>query len=293
MIADYILKFINDRKSYCSVRTVEYYLETLSNFNKWLLSNDIQELKQLDDDVLRDYILHLRSSGIKNTSVNTYYRAVKVFFKWLNVRKLLPEDYTVNVKLPRNDADLIVPLTQSEASFCDIYFLNKKENSLRDYCMFHLMLDCGLRRSEVIHLRPDNLTGNHMLQVCNSKFNKSRIVLLPEFLEKSITNYLRVDERPYLFLDRHNSNPVTENTFRKLFDTLRKSTGIKRLHPHLLRHTFATSYLYFGGNMEMLRLLLGHADYNITKTYLHLAAQEQLIHSDIYKLDDIFFKKRS
>lgn len=291
MIADYILKFINDRKSYCSSRTVEYYLETLSNFNKWLLSNDIQELKQLDDDVLREYILHLRSSGIKNTSVNTYYRAVKVFFKWLHARQLLPEDYTINVKLPRSDADMIVPLTQSEASTCDSYFLIKKENSLRDYCMFHLMLDCGLRRSEVINLKPENLTGNHMLHVFNSKFNKSRIVLLPDFLEKSIMNYLGADERPVVFFDRYNRVPISINTFRKMFDTLRKSTGIKRLHPHLLRHTFATSYVYFGGNMEMLRLLLGHSDYNITKTYLHLAAQEQLIHSDIYKLDDIFFRR--
>lgn len=291
MIADYILKFINDRRSYCSGRTVEYYLETLSNFNKWLLSNDIQELKQLDDDTLREYILQLRSSGIKNTSVNTYYRAVKVFFKWLYARQLLPEDYTINVKLPRSDADMIVPLTQSEASTCDRYFLSKKENSLRDYCIFHLMLDCGLRRSEVINLKPDNLTGNHMLHVCNSKFNKSRIVLLPDFLEKSIMNYLSTDKRMYVFLDRYTLNPITENTFRKMFDTLRKSTGIKRLHPHLLRHTFATSYLYYGGNMEMLRLLLGHADYNITKTYLHLAAQEQLVNSDIYKLDDIFFRR--
>lgn len=291
MIADYILKFINDRRSYCSGRTVEYYLETLSNFNKWLLANDIQELKQLDDDTLREYILQLRSSGIKNTSVNTYYRAVKVFFKWLFARQLLSEDYTTNVKLPRNDADLIIPLTQSEVTTCDSYFLSKRENALRNYCMFHLMLDCGLRRSEVINLKSENLTGNHMLHVCNSKFNKSRIVLLPDFLEKSIMNYLGADKRMYVFLDRYTLNPVTENTFRKMFDTLRKSTGIKRLHPHLLRHTFATSYLYYGGNMEMLRLLLGHSDYNITKTYLHLAAQEQLVKSDIYKLDDIFFRR--
>lgn len=291
MIADYILKFIDDRKSYCSSRTVEYYVETLNSFNKWLLKNDLTELQQLDDDVLREYILYLRSSGIKNTSVRTYYRAIKVFFRWLYDRELLLEDYTSGVKLPRPDAELIVPLTQSEVATCDNYFLSGKENALRDYCMFHLMLDCGLRRSEVINLKPENIAANHMLHVCNSKYNKSRIVLLPYFLEGSINNYVGADERPVLFLDRYNRVPVSINTFRKMFSSLRTATGIKRLHPHLLRHTFATSYLYNGGNMEMLRLLLGHADYNITKTYLHLAAQEQLIGSQIYKLDDIFFRR--
>ncbi len=291
MVADYILKFIDDRKSYCSNRTVDYYLETLNSFNKWLQKNELTELQQLDDDVLREYILYLRSSGIKNTSVRTYYRAIKVFFRWLYDRGLLPEDFTYGVKLPRPDAELIVPLNQSEVSACDSYFLTKPENALRDYCIFHLMLDCGLRRSEVIHLSPSDITGHNSLRIRNSKFNKSRIVLLPDFLEKSINNYVGSDERPVLFLDRYNRLPVSINTFRKMFASLRTATGIKRLHPHLCRHTFATSYLYNGGNMEMLRLLLGHSDYNITKTYLHLAAQEQLIGSQIYKLDDIFFRR--
>ena len=65
-----------------------------------------------------------------------------------------------------------------------------------------------------------------------------------------------------------------------------------RLHAHLLRHTFATSYLYYGGNMEMLRLLMGHSSYSILQNYVHLAAQEELINSGLYKLDDIFFKNR-
>ncbi len=291
MVADYILKFIDDRRSYCSSRTIRYYIENLEKFNKWLKQHDIHELQQLDDDVLHEYVLNLRMSGVKNTSVCTYYRAVKVFMKWLHDYGYLPEDYTKRVKLPRNDSDLIVPLTQLEVSTCDSLFLTRKENALRDYCIFHLMLDCGLRRSEVINLASNNISGNNTLCICNSKYNKSRIVLVPEFLEQSIKNYVGADERAYVFLDRHSRLQITENTFRKMFDTLRKATGIKRLHPHLLRHTFATSYLYHGGNMEMLRLLLGHADYNITRTYLHLATQEQLIQSDIYKIDDIYFRR--
>ncbi|WP_081820350.1 tyrosine-type recombinase/integrase [Robinsoniella sp. KNHs210] len=62
------------------------------------------------------------------------------------------------------------------------------------------------------------------------------------------------------------------------------------MHPHLLRHTFATSYIIGGGNLEMLRLLLGHYDYNVTRNYLHLAYQYMILNADIYKLDSVFFK---
>lgn len=292
MIADYILSFINDRRSYCSARTVEYYIENLSGFNNYLLQNDVQELKQLNDNVLRDYILYLRSQHIKNTSVNTYFRAVKAFIKYLYNRNLIIEDYTINLKLPRSDAELIQPLTNSEVTSCDRYFINTSQNALRDYCIFHLMLDCGLRRSEVINLAPQDIQNN-MLHIRQSKYNKSRLVLLPEFLKRSIKNYVGADEqRNYLFLDRYNEKVITISTIKKLFYSLKAETKIKRLHPHLLRHTFATSYLYYGGNLEMLRLLLGHSDYNVTKTYLHLSAQEQLINTDLYKLDSIFFERR-
>lgn len=71
---------------------------------------------------------------------------------------------------------------------------------------------------------------------------------------------------------------------------LKTKTNIERMTPHLLRHTFATSYIMGGGNMESLRLLLGHYDYTVTWEYLHLANTYTLIGAKIYKLDPIYFK---
>lgn len=62
------------------------------------------------------------------------------------------------------------------------------------------------------------------------------------------------------------------------------------MHPHMLRHTFATSYIAGGGNLEFLRILLGHSSYNVTQRYLHLAAQCMISDIPMYRLDKCFFK---
>ena len=76
-----------------------------------------------------------------------------------------------------------------------------------------------------------------------------------------------------------------------MFARIRKATGINRLKPHLLRHTFATSYIIGGGDLETLRIYLGHASYEVTQNYLHIAQVYSTMGSDIYRLDNIFFKR--
>ena len=76
-----------------------------------------------------------------------------------------------------------------------------------------------------------------------------------------------------------------------MFQKLKNRSGIQRIHAHLCRHTFATSYMMGGGNLEKLRVMLGHADYNATKIYLQLAAEYDIVKYPIYQLDKVFFEK--
>lgn len=79
-----------------------------------------------------------------------------------------------------------------------------------------------------------------------------------------------------LFVDRF-GNPCNDNAIKQVFAKLKKYTGIERLHPHLLRHTFATQYIVNGGNLEMLRLIMGHSSITVTQIYLHLANNIKLM----------------
>ena len=282
--------------------TYKYYVKNLDFFFDFL--RDEYE-KDLDDiycdsitkNKLREYIVYLRLKPKKNgvhirsNTVRTYMRAVKAFINYGFENGYFINNLAYRLKMPRADDVQIVPLSVDEVNIIDRlfshYFLDR-----RNKLIFYLMLDCGLRAMEVCRLKVSDIClDGHYITINNGKGKKSRIVPLSSKLEVLIKDYMRfVGKDGYLLLKKNSVENINSNCIRSMFRTIKFHTGIKRVHPHLLRHTFATSYIMGGGNLESLRLLLGHYDYAVTKQYLHLAAQFNLIHTDIYKLDDIFFK---
>ena len=280
-------EFINEKKCYCEERTIEYYQDNLKEFIDYVAH------RELDKQIYIDYVCHLRNKGIKNTSIRTYCRAVKVFSNWLCDNNYIDYDITYKVKLPRNDAEIVVPLSQEEVKQIDSVYDSDYSLDVRNRIIIHLMLDCGMRLSEVINLKCKDVDLiNCIIYIKNSKCNKSRAVPVPEFLVNDIRKYLkfRINIIHEFLLFKSDNGPLTKDTVKCIFRNLKKNTGIKRLHPHLLRHTFATSYIMYNGNLEKLRILLGHSDYNVTKNYLHISAQMLLLHYDIYKLDKVYLE---
>lgn len=285
-------KFINEKKSYCEEKTITYYEENLTKFIEYVAHQDLTR------DVYINYIYELRKKNIKNTSIRTYCRAVKAFSHWLLDNEYIEKDITYNVKLPREDKDMVIPLSEDEVIKLDNVILIPVFSDsilyLRNALIIHLMLDAGLRKSEVINLNVNDIDVNkNVIYINNSKYNKSRVIPLSSVIKNLYNAYLI--DREYCDIGLMNNTPllikadykrITSDTIKSLFRRLKKQSGIERLHPHLLRHTFATSYLMQGGNLEQLRIILGHSDYNVTRHYLHLAASNKLLNYDYYKLDE-------
>ena len=168
-----------------------------------------------------------------------------------------------------------------------IMFHRLTSAGMRNKTMLMLMFDCGLRLSEVVNLKISDLDLKNNYLIINGKGSKQRLVPFGISTKKQLVIYIQyrvnLNNNNSLFLNQ-NLTAITTNTIKMLFARLKKQEKFKRIYPHLLRHTFATNFIYAGGNLEVLRVLMGHSTINITQIYIHLAAQKHLL-NDSYQSD--------
>ena len=124
----------------------------------------------------------------------------------------------------------------------------------------------------------------YCIAIINGKGSKQRVVPCGSVLSEQLKIYFDYRNSinsniSSLFLTS-DFRAVSENTIKMLFARIKKKRGFNRVYPHLLRHTFATNFIYRGGNLEVLRVLMGHANINITQIYIHLAEQKKIINED-------------
>lgn len=275
-----VASFLENKSVYCAPKTIENYVDHLERF----LAFAPEELEDLTPSVVRKYVIYMRDQGIRNVTIQTYMRSVKVFCRWLYNEGYLENNPCTGLKLPRPDPKIKQPLSADE-----VKIITREICNSRDRIIFFLMLDAGLRESEVCNLKYSDIDlENNLIRIVNSKFNRNRIVPLCPRLKLWVNYYKSGGE--YLVLDK-SGNKLKPDAVKQIFYKLKKRTGITRVHAHLCRHTFATSYIMGGGNLEKLRVMLGHSDYNVTKTYLQLAAEYEIVKYPIYQLDPIFFER--
>ena len=250
-----------------SPATIETYTVVISKFIEWVEDIDCAALTA---DKVNDYNLYLREC-VQLVSVRTYIRHIRVFIHFC-IRKHWCADIYNDIILPKKPVKIIEILTPEEIKILMQQF-DSSFYGLRNMSMVMLMLDCGLRANEVCTLVPDNVNYKYKyVKVCG-KGNKERIVPLGNALVEVLKRYMlrRPSYADFLFVSAV-GDPLKRTAFKKLFKKLRDKTGIKRLHPHLLRHTFATNYLlYSDGDIYKLSMLLGHSDVTTSEIYLHYA----------------------
>ena len=269
-----------------SIVTIDWYKWQLGDFFRWLGSDDPLDLTLLNFKKYGVYLRSLRKrdgNKLSCSSVNGSLRAVKVFYNFAINSEYL-EDFSRQLKL---DDDEIKKLLGC--------FEPNNLIDLRNKCFIVLMLDCGLRRGEIPRLNYGDVNFNNNTLLVRGKGSKQRIVPIGEICFELLISYSRIrcflkSDEPF-FIDRC-GNRCSDNLIKQVFQDLKERSGIDRLHPHLLRHTFATYYLADGGDLETLRLILGHANIQTTQMYLHLAFNLRLSRSHYHSHIDILSEKR-
>lgn len=263
-----------------SSATLEYYSNALGMFLEFAGSS--LPVEQLDISLYREYVIHLQDTGIKSTSVNSYVRAVKAFYNFLIEDERI-RDCSRKLKLVKQRKQEIIPLSDVEIKRLLDCFDTSDLLDLRNKCLTLLMLDCGLRRSEPCRLTVSDVDFHQNALLVLGKGDKQRLVPMGRATSDALFDYnTRVADRrsgkpndPF-FLDRFGA-ALDPNAVKIVFQDLKVRADIPRLHCHLLRHTFATLYLVDGGNLELLRCIMGHSSIAITQIYLHLASNYKLL----------------
>ena len=272
-------------------KTIKGYHRFLSLFATWLFSQKINNISDITLQHVREYHLYLinkpaeRRGGIrlKKRSIQTYIRHIKVFLSFCHAEELLSEPLHLKVKTPKAERPTIEIITDEEYSrIMDTFSDN--EIGRRNRAITSLLLDCGLRLSEVIKLETDNINFTKQYIKVMGKGQKERIIPFGSNVRRLLLYYVherRAAKTPnddkYFFLSIRRK-AITSSCIGTLMRRLKKRTGITRLHAHLFRHTFATNFLVHGlGDIYQLSLILGHCEVKVTELYLQLASYYTLL----------------
>lgn len=280
MISEIYKKFLVEQKfRNNTTKTINWYKDNLEEFFEWLGSDD-EKLLTLDNFKL--YGAQLRDNVKRNgdklsdASVQNALRAVKTFYNY-SIENGYVEDFSKYLKLPKAHYKVQEILDNEEINTLLSCFSETK-TGMRNKCMVVLMLDSGLRRGELLRLNVGDvhLKLDKPSLIVKGKGGKQRIVPMGLMSTSLLTTYVGLYRKNAglnepLFISDSNCR-CTDNLIKQMFKRLKKQSEMPRLHPHLLRHTFATYYIADGGDLETLRLILGHANIQTTQRYLHMAA---------------------
>jgi site-specific recombinase XerD len=283
-----------------SPRTITWYSDILNDFARFLeLKGCRGELSEFDIETVREFVVSEQERGMSPYTVQGKVRALKAFSSWLFREAYINDNLLSNFKLPKVPTNLIEPLTSAEIDQL-VYCQNPLTAiGCRDIAILIVMLDVGVRLSELCDLRFEDAHVHEGYLKVMGKGNKERIVPIGASAQKMLWRYI-IHFRPeplvksdnYLFLTL-DGKPLKPNAVKLLIKRWGKKAGVPRLHAHLCRHTFATNYLvYKCGDVFRLQQILGHTSLEMVRKYVHYASTQALINGKtLSPVDQMGLKK--
>lgn len=260
-----------------SKKTIEYYDLILRRFSEFAAKLQLIDVDQITLTVCKQFYLSLTDTNLSSISVQSYVRGFRAYVEWLYESEYLQEDLCERFRLPKATRKVIDILTDEEIRRLLASFDTSTFPGLRDYTVCALMIDSGLRLHEVVTLQAKHVHLDEGYLIVTGKGDKERVVPFGAFTASVLRTYIEEKKSwcPPLasFFVTVDGDQISDDTLKDVFRRLKDRAQIPRLHPHLLRHTFATKYLSNGGDIYTLQRILGHATLDMVKKYLHLSNQ--------------------
>lgn len=281
-MSHYLQQFLDSLwlESGLSDNTVQSYRQDLESFAKWLAQFDTDLAAATRADILKYQGVRL-AQGRKVRSEARLLSSLRRFYRYLCREAIRETDPTTQIESPRIGKPLPSSLTEQEVEDLLAQPNINKALGLRDRTMLEVLYATGLRVSELVTLKFEQVNMRQGLVRCIGKGNKERLVPLGEIALDWLQQYL-LEARPML-LEGHISEDLfptrrgkamSRQAFWYLIKRYAKQADInKDLSPHTLRHAFATHLLNHGADLRVVQLLLGHSDLSTTQIYTHVAKE--------------------
>ena len=269
--------------------TLRNYENDLRQFFDYL-DEGSRGLRTVDRLLVREYLSSLVGSGLANASVSRKVSTLRVFYRYLRNEDVLDVDPMLGVRGPKKEQRLPRFLTQGEVETLISAADKDTPQGLRDRAILELLYAAGLRVSEVVGVEVANVDLDDQTARVLGKGARERLVMMGRPAVRAVERYLE-EGRPRLakgpatalFLNRDGER-LSQRAVQIMVRRCALAAGLDRsVHPHLLRHTFATHLLEGGAELRVVQTLLGHANVNTTQIYTHVtdAAKRKAIEESL------------
>ncbi|NLA33260.1 MAG: tyrosine recombinase [Tenericutes bacterium] len=271
-----------------SINTKATYTYGLSLYQQYLLQKNIKNIDDIKVSDINNYIIYLKKRNKLTSTIAHQLSIIKSFHKFLFLRKYINVDISITIDRPKLKKKLPVFLTIEQVDkLLDIKPVSKFD--YRNKAMLELLYGAGLRISELINVKINDLNVENATIICFGKGKKERIIPIGEYIIESINDYLNIRDQflingysDYLFLNNHGLK-LSRQGFNKILNKILINKNLPtKISPHSIRHSFATHMLDYGADLKVIQDLLGHSDIATTKIYTQISKNKTFKDYDIY-----------
>lgn len=280
------ISYLTDNKRY-SPYTITSYKKDTYDYLEFLKKNNI-DIKNSNYKILEEYSKYLYKKKLSKRSIARKYSSIRTFYNYLEKKNILDNNIFNLLENPKKEEKL--------PRFINEYELDKMfeipDNSpkgQRDRLILELLYGTGVRVSELVNIKINDIDFNNNSIKVRGKGNKDRYVFYGKYCKEAINNYIKNGRisllngktSDYLLLNRFGKNISVVSIRKILNEIINKCSLDIKISPHVLRHTFATHLLNEGADIMHVKELLGHSSLSTTSIYTHVTNE---------KIKEVYYK---
>lgn len=271
-------------------QTIQDYKEDFLQFQRYYPHK--KELTDLNKNDLNEFSYDQALNGLSPATIARRIATIKNFYMFLESDNLAKSIISEEITIPKKDKTLPQVLSEEEIN----QLLNApdltSEKGIRDYAVLEILYSCGLRVSEVANLQINQINEQEEIINILGKGKKERIVPIRKSALKAVKTYINEVRNKHLVIDKKavfigkNGKRISRQALYNIVVNNAKLAGIqKEIHPHTLRHSFATHLLDNGADLRVVQELLGHTNIGTTQIYTHVTTKTLVKSYDLYRKD--------